>query len=127
MTGDEQATAAIPVACELVCAVRDGDLTVIADRLDRVAARCEKAGSPQEWFALAVVLASMVPDGVPLPDLLGWLEPGSGQRDAMLGKAHQRAAKRQARGLPLWGPLGALEAEYQERRKVFRAEASRAA
>lgn len=121
----------IPVACRLVCAVRDEDQPAIAQCLDSL---IEQDGdgflSLQRFYDLAVVMAAMIPDGRPLPELLGWLEPGSPQRDAMLAKVHHRAAKRQMRGLPLWGPLGALEAEYQAgvvaRRKAEGA-ASRAA
>jgi hypothetical protein len=119
MTGDEQVAAAIPVACGLVCAVRDGDYTTIADLLDSLVER-DAGGFPlvQKLYDLAVVLAAMVPDDRLLPELLGWLEDGSPQRDAMLAKAHWRAAKRQQRGLPLWGPLAALEAEWQANRKA---------
>jgi hypothetical protein len=106
---DELAASMIPVACELACLVRDWDRKSIARRLGTL--------TPEQWPALVVVLAAMVPDDAPLPDLLGWLEPGTPQRDAMLGKAHGRAAKRQQRGLPLWGPLAALDREYQQRHR----------
>jgi hypothetical protein len=112
MTPDELATAMIPVACELACLVRDGDQRAIARRLHSL--------SERELYALAVVSAAMIPDDQTLPDLLGWVEPGTPQRDAMLGKAHGRASKRQARGLLLWGPLRELENEYQQRRKERR-------
>lgn len=105
----------MPDAAELAAVIRDADQSRIARLLLRKTDR--------ELFALVITLAAMVPDDRPLPDLLGWLEPGTPQRDAMLLKAHNRASHRQAKGLPLWGPLAALENEYHQRWKELRAEA----
>lgn len=113
-TPDDLAASMIPVACDLACLVRDGDLTGITERLDSVAGT--DGDGLQRFYALAVVMAVMIPDDRPVGDLLAWFEPGSPQREQMLGKAHARAAKRQLRGLPLWGPLAALENEYQQGR-----------
>jgi hypothetical protein len=131
VTGDEQAAAMIPVACELICAVRDGNQPAIAKCPDSLI-EWDEQGFPivQKLYDAAVVLAAMVPDDAPLPELLGWLEDGSPQREEMLRKAHGRAAKRQGRGLPLWGPLAGLEAQYQAgvvARRRARGEATRAA
>jgi hypothetical protein len=118
-TLDDLAADMIPVVCELACLVRDGDARRIGRRL--------RALTEQEWFAFGVVAAAMIPDDAPTSDLLAWLEPGTPQRDAMLGKAHGRASKRQARGLLLWGPLRELENEYQQRRKERREAEAKAA
>lgn len=124
MTGDEQAAAMIPVAADLACMVRDEDVAGIAAQLGKL--------DCQQFYALAVVMAAMIPDDQPVGDLLAWFEAGTPQREAMLRKAHVRAAKRQVRGLPLWGPLGVLEAEYQagvaaRRRAAEASEATEAA
>jgi hypothetical protein len=128
VTGDEQAAAAIPVAVDLVCLVRDEDLGSIKRRL---AAQVEwdedgrlAQESLQKLYSIIVVLAAMVPDDAPSMDLLAWLEPGTPQRDAMLTKAHNRATRRGDRGLPLWGPLALLEAEYQVRSAELRKAAA---
>src|SRR5580692_9486230 len=92
MTADDLAASMIPVACDLACLVRDGDLTGIAERLDSVAGT--GGDGLQRFYALAVVMAVMIPDDRPVGDLLGWFEPGSPQRAQMLAKAHARAAKR---------------------------------
>ena len=107
----------IPVACDLACLVRDGDLTGITERLDSVA---DSGDGLQRFYALAVVMAAMIPDDQPVGDLLAWFEAGTPQRAQMLAKAHARAAKRQLRGLPLWGPLRALENEWQQLRLARR-------
>jgi len=106
----------IPAACDLACLVRDWDQAGIARRLTRL--------SVQELHALAVVMAAMIPDDAPVSDLLGWLEPGTPQRDAMLRKAHGRASGRQRVGLPLWGPLAALEREFQAGARARRRDAA---
>ena len=111
------AAAMVPVACELACLVRDGDQAGIARRMYSLLRQDPQEDGMQRLFALVVVLAAMVPDDQPHLDLLAWLEPGTPQRDGMLSKAHGRASKRQRRGLPLYGPLGPLENEYQQRRK----------
>ena len=90
----------IPVACDLACLVRDGDLTGLAERLDSVA---DSGDGLQRFYALAVVMAAMIPDDRPVGDLLAWFEAGTPQRAQMLAKAHARAAKRQLRGLPRGG------------------------
>lgn len=124
MTADDLAASMIPVACDLACLVRDGDLTGIAERLDSVA---DGGDGLQRFYALAVVMAVMIPDDRPVGDLLAWFESGSPQRAQMLAKAHARAAKRQLRGLPLWGPLAALENEYQQERLAAKRRKAEAA
>lgn len=122
MTPDDLAASMIPVVADIACLVRDGDRKGIERRLRKL--------DGQQWYAFAVVAAAMIPDDEPVADLLAWLEPGSPQREEMLRKAHNKATRRQDRGLPLWGPMAALEREYQRgaiaRRKAA-AEASRAA
>jgi hypothetical protein len=119
VTGAEQHAAAIPVAADLVCLVRDEDLDRIKHRIDAHVEWDEDGhladGSLQKLYALIVVLAAMVPDDARSVDMLAWLEPGTRERDSMLRKAHSRAALRSTRGLPSWGPLERLEAEYQRR------------
>lgn len=122
-TPDDLAASMIPVACDLACLVRDGDLTGLAERLDSVA---DSGDGLQRFYALAVVMAAMIPDDRPVGDLLAWFEAGTPQRAQMLAKAHARAAKRQLRGLPLWGPLAALENEYQQGRLAAKRKAEAA-
>jgi hypothetical protein len=127
MTSDDLAGTMVPVACEMACLVRDQDQAGIARCLRDLATG---ADDEEQWerglYALIVVLAAMVPDDQHVGDALAWLEEGTPERDAMLAKAHQRAAKRQARGLILWGPLAALELEYQRRRREQAADAQAA-
>lgn len=62
MSSDDRAEAATPIACDLVCAVKDGD----AERIDAIL-----TDPDADLMALAVVLAAMVPDDRPLHELLG--------------------------------------------------------
>lgn len=67
MTLEERADLAerlVPVACELVCAVRDDP-----DQVQRVVRRHRG-----ELHALVVVLAAMVPDDRTPQQLLGWAD-----------------------------------------------------
>jgi hypothetical protein len=120
MTPDDMAAAMIPVACELACLVRDGDQAGIARRMYSLLRQDPQDDGMRRLYALVVVLAAMVPDDQPLPELLAWPQERTPQRDAMLVKAHNRAVMRQNRGLPLWGPLARLEAEYHRRAREKR-------
>jgi hypothetical protein len=88
----------IPVACELVCAVRDGNQPAIARCLDSLI-EWDEEGFPivQKLYDAAVVLAAMVPDDAPLPELLGWLEDGSGEGGWVGGRGGHERARREAR------------------------------
>ena len=57
----------VPVACDLTCRVRDAD----AEGIARLA---EARGWDTETAALLIVLAAMVPDDVPVGDLLAWTD-----------------------------------------------------
>lgn len=61
---DELTRVMLPVATDLTCSVREHNATAIAALLTPM--------DPIHLRALAVVLAAMVPDDVPLDDLIAW-------------------------------------------------------
>lgn len=76
----------VPVAAGLACAVRDqtewGDVGAVAGYLDRI--------PPVDRWPLMVVLAAMVPPGVPAEELLAWI-PSDAPRTPDLNAADRAA------------------------------------
>lgn len=117
VASDALMDAAIPDAITLVTAVRDDPDEV--RRILHLNTDCDF----QQLYALVVALAAMVPDDVPVSELLGWTDwAATYSREDMTGDQCRRAHAAWGRGeRDPWTVAG--EREYQKRRKA----ASRAA
>lgn len=123
----ELAARLVPVACDLVCRVRDDGRDAVAELLGPLTA--------EEQRALLVVLAAMVPDDRSADELLAWVTwdehgqpvPAAPRSLEELRAAHTRYARDRARGRTPPDPVVAGERAYQRARKRARRRTAREA
>jgi len=85
--GGRAAASAISRATTLACMVRDESADTIGDYLDDL--------DRDQFYALTVALAAMVPVDQPVEQLLGWLEPLGAELERTAQREQKRVARQQ--------------------------------